>query len=51
MIIDFYNRISDRYLETKKQLEESYCNKSFVILLLVSYAILIGILLAITLGQ
>lgn len=36
-----YDRIFDRYLAAKKEVENSYCNPCFVILLLISYAILI----------
>ena len=36
-----YDRIVDRYLAAKKEVENSYCNPRFVILLLISYAILI----------
>ena len=51
MVINAYNRIFDRYLAAKKDLENRYCNPCFVILLLISYAILIGILLGLTVGQ
>ena len=50
-MLEVYNRILDRYAAAKKELENLYCNKIFVVLLIISYVILIGILLALSIGQ
>ena len=49
-MLEVYNRILDRYAAAKKELENLYCNTIFVVLLIISYVILIGILLALSIG-